>query len=168
MDGWKEFYYLCGSSAASLTGLMFIAVTFGSRLITKEKLPQVDTFISPICYHFVHVFFLSCVALVPTAGPRVLGVIIVISAVWRLLQIPKSYRMMKIASQESGDVEMSDWILGLYLPGAVYALLIAAGLSYLFESAIAPNLFAASLICLLMVGLRGAWEMLIWIATKVD
>lgn|ERR1700682_1531601 len=168
MDTWREFYYLCGSSAAGLTGLMFIAVTFGSRLITKEKLPNVDTFISPICYHFVQVFFLCCVALAPTAGPAVMGIIITITGVWRMLQIPKSYRLMKAASRESNDIETSDWIVGLYLPAAVYALLIAVGLSYLFEVAIAPSLFAVALIALLMIGIRAAWDMLIWIATKID
>lgn len=165
---WTNFYYLCGSSAAGLTGLMFIAVTFGSRLITKDKLSQADMFLSPICYHFIQVFFLCCVASAPTAGPKVLGLIITITAVWRLVRIPNSYRLMKTASQESSDVETSDWIFGLYLPGALYLLLIAAGLSYLLSLAAAPNLFACSLICLLMLGVRVAWDTLLWIATKVD
>jgi hypothetical protein len=168
MDSWREFYYLCGSSAAALTGLMFIAVTFGSRLITKDKLAQADMFLSPICYHFIQVFFLCCVASAPTAGPTVLGLTIMITAAWRLVRIQNSYRMLKTASQESGDIETSDWILSLYLPGALYLLVIAAGLSYLLGLAAAPNLFAGSLICLLMLGVRSAWDTLLWIATKVD
>jgi hypothetical protein len=168
MDSWRDFYFLCGSSAAGMTGLMFIAVTFGSRLITVDKLPHVETFISPSCYHFIHVFFLCCVASAPTVGPAVLGLMITITAAWRLVQIPKSYRLVKSASRENLDVETSDWVLTLYLPAAAYALMIGAGLSYLFNAAAAPNLFAASLISLLMIGLRGAWETLIWLATKVD
>lgn len=168
MNSWSNFYFLCGSSAATLTGLMFIALTFGSRLITVDKLPHVDVFLSPICYHFIHVFFLCCVALTPTAGPKTLGIVITLTALWRLVQTPRHYRQMKIAAQESNDIETSDWLLGLYLPGAVYALMIAAGLSFWFETAVAPNLLAASLICILMIGVRGAWETLIWIATKVD
>jgi hypothetical protein len=168
MNSWSNFYFLCGSSAAALTGLMFIAVTFGSRLITVDKLPHVDMFLSPICYHFIQVFLLCAVAIAPTVGPKFLGVVIAFTALWRLGQLPRFYHLMKTASQESHDIERSDWLLGLYLPGAVYALLIAAGLSYWFETADAPNLFATSLICLLMIGVRGAWETLIWIATKVD
>jgi hypothetical protein len=168
MISWSNFYFLCGSSAAGLTGLMFIAVTFGSRLITVEKLQHVDTFISPICYHFIHVFFLCCVASTPTAGPKVLGLMITITAIWRLAQIPTLYRRTKTAARDNSDVETSDWVLGLVLPSAVYALFITAGLSYLLESALAPNLFAAALICLLMIGMKAAWEMLIWIATKID
>lgn len=168
MNSWSSFYSLCGSSAAALTGLMFIAVTFGSRLITKDKLPHVDIFLSPICYHFIQVFLLCSVALAPTVGPKVLGGVITVTALWRLVQIPRFYRLIKTASQESSDIERLDWLLGLYLPGAVYALLISAGISYFLRNAVAPNLFAASLICLLMIGVRGAWETLIWIATKVD
>jgi hypothetical protein len=40
MEKWNDFFFLCGSSAAGLTGLMFIAVTFGSKLVTKESLAQ--------------------------------------------------------------------------------------------------------------------------------
>lgn len=169
MNSWGEFYYLCGSSAAGLTGLMFIAVTFGSRLITKEKLPQAEAFLSPICYHFIQVFFLCCVALAPTAGPRILGLSIAATAAYRLLRIPRNYSMIKAASRESSsEIETSDWIISLILPGVVYAVLIAAGLAYIFEAAFATSLFAVSLISLLMLGVRGAWDTLLWIATKVD
>ncbi len=167
MANWSEFYYLCGSAAAGLTGLMFIAVTFGSRLITLEKL-DVEAFFSPICYHFIQAFILCAVALIPIAGPKTLGGTIVLTTAWRFLQLVPTYRLTKAASMESKDVELSDWVLGLILPAAVYASLVAAGVSYLLGAAAAPALFAISLLCLLVIALRRAWEMLLWIATKVD
>ena len=169
MTNWSEFYFLCGSAAAGLTGLMFIAITFGARLITHEKLPYVDAFFSPICYHFVQVFILCAVALVPVAGPKTLGATIVLMTSWRFLQLAAMFRLTRKAAAETpSDVDRSDWILGLILPAAVYLLLIATGVCYFLGIAAAPALFAISLLCLLTIALRRAWDMLLWIATKVD
>jgi hypothetical protein len=168
VSNWTEFYYLCGSAAAGLTGLMFIAVTFGSRLITQEKLPYVDAFFSPICYHFIQAFVLCAVALIPIAGPRTLGATIALTTAWRLLQLATTYRLTKTASVESPDIETSDWVLGVILPAAVYVSFLTTGAFYLFGIAAAPALFAVSLLTLLLIALLRAWEVLLWIATKVD
>lgn len=67
MDSWWNFFCLCGSAAATLTGLMFIAVPLGSALIRKDNLAEVNVFLSPLCFHFLHVFFLCCMTAVPRA-----------------------------------------------------------------------------------------------------
>jgi len=168
LASWSEFYFLCGSAAAGLTGLMFIAVTFGSRLITKEKLEYVEAFFSPICYHFIQAFVLCAVALIPIAGPIVLGATIILTTALRIGQLAQTYRLTKAASRESHDIETSDWVLGLILPAAVYVSLIATGVCFLLRNAAAPALFAISILCLLVIAVRRVWEMLLWIATKVD
>jgi hypothetical protein len=165
---WSEFYFLCGSAAAGLTGLMFIAVTFGSRLITPEKLEYVEAFFSPICDHFIQAFLLCAVALIPIAGPGTLGVTILLTTLFRIGELARTYRLTKAASKESHDIETSDWVLGVILPAAVYVSLIATGVCFLMGNAAAPALFAISLLCLLVIALRRVWEMLLWIATKVD
>jgi hypothetical protein len=165
---WSEFYFLCGSAAAGLTGLMFIAVTFGSRLITKEKLDYVEAFFSPICDHFIQAFLLSAVALIPIAGPKALGATTILTTAFRIGELARTYRLTKAASRESHDIETSDWVLGVILPAAVYVSLIATGVCFLLGNAAAPALFAISLLCLLVIALRRVWEMLLWIATKVD
>ena len=168
MADWSQFYFLVGSAAAGLTGLMFIAVTFGSRLITEEKLPYVEAFFSPMSYHFIQVFILCAVALMPVTGARELGATIVLTTALRSGQLVHTYRLTRAASKESSDIELSDWLLGLILPASVYASLITAGVFYWLGAKAAPALFAVSLLCLLVVALQRAWEMLLWVATKVD
>jgi hypothetical protein len=170
MSDWTQFYFLCGSAAAGLTGLMFIAITFGARLITNDKLPYVDAFFSPISYHFMQVFILCAVAMVPVAGPKTLGAAILFMTAWRLLQLVTTYRLTRKASVSTdiSDVDSSDWILGIILPAAVYVAFVATGVCYVAGIAAAPALFAISLLCLLVIALRRAWEMLLWIATKID
>jgi hypothetical protein len=170
MADWTQFYFLCGSAAAGLTGLMFIAITFGARLITSDKLQYVDAFFSPISYHFMQVFILCAVAMVPVGGPRTLGATILLTTAWRSFELVTTYRLTKMAaaSDEISDVDHSDWILGIFLPAAVYLAFVATGVCYFLRLAAAPALFAISLLCLLVIALRRAWEMLLWIATKID
>src|SRR4051794_35751607 len=100
MADWTQFYFMCGSAAAGLTGLMFIAITFGARLITNDKLPYVDAFFSPISYHFIQVFILCAVALMPIAGPKTLGITIVLTTAWRCLELVTTYRLTGAAARQ--------------------------------------------------------------------
>jgi len=71
-------------------------------------------------------------------------------------------------STEISDVDRSDWILGVILPAAIHLAFVATAVCYFLGVAAAPTLFAISLLCLLVIALRRAWEMLLWIATKID
>lgn len=57
MDSWWNFFYFCGSAAATLTGLMFIAVPSGSALIKKDNLAEVDVFFRHFAFTFCMYFF---------------------------------------------------------------------------------------------------------------
>jgi hypothetical protein len=168
MQSWSEFFFLCGSSAAALTGLMFIAVTFASRLITLEKLAYAEAFFSPIAYHFIQAFILCCVPLIPTAGAKSIGATIVITTIVRSFQLIQTFRLTRLGEKESLDIELSDWILGVVLPGANYVLFFVTAALYFAGSSAATTLFAVAILLLLVLALRRAWEMLLWVATKVD
>jgi hypothetical protein len=70
IDQWWNFFYLCGSAAVTLTGLTFVAVTLGVTIIKTENMDKVNVFFSPICFHFLHIFFLCCLTDIPGASPQ--------------------------------------------------------------------------------------------------
>jgi hypothetical protein len=168
MDNWWNFFYLCGSAAATLTGLMFIAVPLGSALIRKENLAEVDVFLSPLCFHFLHVFFLCCMTAVPGANSELTGVAAITSALWRLTRMPKNYSVLRaLAKKEESDIELFDWVLLVFLPIAIYLSLIAAGVGFLSGKAWAVPVLASNCLGLLLASARGAWDMLVAIAVLV-
>lgn len=168
MDSWWNFFYLCGSAAATLTGLMFIAVPLGSALIRKDNLAVVNVFLSPLCFHFLHVFFLCCVTAVPRANPWLTGVAAIVSASWRLTTMPKNYSVLRaLAQKEDSDIDRSDWVLLVVLPTIVYLSFIAAGIGFLSGKAWAVPVLAASCLVLLLVSARGAWDTLVTIAVMM-
>lgn len=165
MDSWWNFFYLCGSAAATLTGLMFIAVPLASGLIKKDTLAQVNVFLSPLCFHFLHVFFLCSAAAVPRANPSLTGVAAIVSALWRLTGMPKHYSVLRTeASREGTEIELSDWMFLVVFPIAIYVSLIGAGIGLLSGKSWAIPTLAASCIALLLVAARGAWDTLVTIA----
>src|SRR5271166_5039434 len=100
IDQWWNFFYLCGSAAVTLTGLTFVAVTLGSTLIKKENLAQVNVFFTPICFHFLHVFFLCCITAIPGANAKLLAAATILSALGRLASMPKNYLVVSALAEK--------------------------------------------------------------------
>src|SRR6266480_472232 len=73
LEGWHDFYVVVGSGAAALTGLLFVIVSLGPKLIASNTETGVRAFISPIAVHFTAVLVASAVMLAPDIPTAVLG-----------------------------------------------------------------------------------------------
>ena len=63
---WQSFYLLAGTASATLIGLMFVAISFGARLVPTQSESSVRAFVTPTVIHFSAVLILSVSALIPT------------------------------------------------------------------------------------------------------
>jgi len=166
---WGNFYSLMGESAATLIGLMFIALTFGSKLVTEETTPLTRAFLSPIIYHFAQAFVISSVALIPGAGHHVLGMTSILLALLRISDLPRVRKGLNLATnKEDHDVERSDWIFGIYLPSFFYSMFLLFGVAILMDQSWSLTGLGFSVIGILILGVATAWDTLIWIASKLD
>lgn len=165
---WWNFFYLCGSSAAALMGLMFVAVTLGWRLIKKETIALTHVFLSAIFFHFLQVLFLCCLTAVPVESPKLLAGATVISALIRLANIPSTCGRLKGEARNKVEITRSDWINIVLLPSCVYLTLLAAGIGLYCGAFWAIPLLAGSCLVLLLGAAYGAWDMLLWIATTLQ
>jgi len=75
---WHDFYLLSGTAAASLVGLMFVAISLGFRLITERSLPSLRVYVSPTLIHFIYVLVIATVVMIPTLTRMLLGVLLVL------------------------------------------------------------------------------------------
>jgi hypothetical protein len=166
---WWNFFYMCGSAAATLTGLMFIAVSLGWKIINKDNLPQVNVFLSSFCFHFLHVFFLCCVITVPAGNTHLLAGSAIVSGFLRLTKMPGTYSLIRNETRRGAEsgVELSDWVTIVILPTIVDLGLIAAGTGFFLDEPWAVYTLAACCLALLLGSARGAWDMLVWIATNL-
>lgn len=80
---WQNFYLLVGTAAATLAGLMFVAVTFGSELVMPRSGASVRSFLDPTFNHFAHVLFTAGLMVIPTMPPALLGSALLLVALAR-------------------------------------------------------------------------------------
>ena len=163
---WQSFYLLVGGAAATLIGLMFVAVTFGASLLTPETTTTARSFLDPTFAHFVQVLFTACLIVIPTMSPMLLGVLLLAVAALRGSVLLRVVRHMREAQQRHNDIEWSDWLSGVIVPAFAYLLLAASGVAFVSNYAIAFTGLVVVTLVTLMNGVLGAWELMVWMAVS--
>ncbi len=163
---WQNFYLLVGGAAATLTGLMFVAVTFGAGFVKSSSLEGARAFLDPPLTHFVQVLATACLVTIPTMGPSLLGTLLLIVSVVRVASQRSVFHRMLEAHRKFNDLEFSDWAFGIGLPVICHLLLGVSAAGFLTGRMSAFNGLAIVTVALLLVGIIGAWELLIWIALQ--
>jgi len=162
---WQNFYLLTGTAAATLIGLMFVAVTFGASAVTAQSATtSARAFLDPPFTHFVTVLFVACLMLIPSMTPPVLGVAIVTVTALRTVALVGIFRRMREAHERFGDIELSDWLMGILVPLACYLGLLASGAGFLAGMAVAFTALVVAIIVVLLLGVFAAWELVLWMA----
>jgi hypothetical protein len=161
---WQNFYLLVGTAAATLIGLMFVAITFGASFATQQTSESARAFVDPTFTHFVQVLVTACLMTIPTLGPTLLGVLLLMIGALRTATLFRVFRHMREAARIHHDIELSDWLTGVALPLLCYLLLGATGAAFLAGYRAAFNILAIGTIAILMNGVFGAWELIIWLA----
>lgn len=161
---WQNFYLLVGTAAATLVGLMFVAVTFGSGLVKPETATTARSFLDPIVNHLVQTLLVACLVIIPTMGSAVFGILLLFVSAFRLVALVGIYRHMRLAHSRSNDIELSDWVMGIAIPIVCHLLLAASGVAFTLHYVIAFDVLAVVTIVNLMNGVYGAWELMVWMA----
>ena len=164
---WQNFYMLVGAAAATLIGLMFVAVTFGSSLVTvqnsESSTAERRAFLDPTLTHFVQVLVTACLITIPTMGATLLGGLLMAIGVLRVAALFRVHRHMKAAQESHNDIELSDWMSGIVGPFIAHVLLLGVGIAFLTGHA-ALNVLALVTLIVLLNGIYGAWELMVWLA----
>lgn len=166
LQPWQNFYLLAGGAAATLTGLMFVAVTFGARLVSKAATDVARAFLDPIVFHFVHVFLISCWMLLPAVHQGLLAPLLFALGALRLAGLWWVTRRLLIAHRTHQDLAFSDWAIYVLAPIVCYATQLFAAVRVHQGAESGLLALAATTLFLLVVAIVGAWELFVWIAQQ--
>ena len=78
-ERWHDFYLLTGAAAATLAGLVFVALALRPEVLSDPAQPGAQAHARQIFGHFVGALLLSIVVLVPGQSAGLLGVEIVLA-----------------------------------------------------------------------------------------
>src|SRR5260370_31044421 len=104
----NHFYFMAGGAAATLLGLMFVAISMDTHLITDEVRQEIDTFTSPSIFYCVSVLLLACVMLCPMMSAVVLGVLLLLGGVSGLVWATPRVRLLILAARKHQDFGVAD------------------------------------------------------------
>ena len=163
LETWHEFYLLIGTAGLTLTGLLFVIVSFGARTVADQAETGVPAFISPNAVFFTAVLVVSAVFLVPEIPRAAVGWFLCLGSFASLAYLVSTRAHRRWSENNLGRL---DWIWYIALPVLSYLLLLASGVGLLRQVESSMDGAAFSVVLLLVVGIRNAWDLALWLAAR--
>lgn len=163
MEAWHDFYVLVGTAGVTLTGLLFVVMSLRPRVAAETQVTGVRSFISPNTVYFTTALVVSTVFLVPALPAIVNGLFLCVGAAASLgyLGYTKAHQRWR-----QSNLPLMDWIWYVGLPIAAYVVLLLSGIGVLMQASLSMYGVAGALILLLVIGIRNAWDLVIWISQQ--
>ena len=166
LSDWQNFYMIMGTAAATLTGLMFVVTTLiagiDAHLSTLNA--AVSAFNTPTVVHFGTVLLLAGILSAPwqtfsslslLLGLLGLGMVFYsIIVLWRMWRVPNYLSTLE------------DWLWYMAFPLIANILLIVAAFVLPKNPSSALYLVGSTMMLLLLVGIRNAWDMVTFLAVE--
>ena len=163
-DGWDNFYFMLGSAAAGLIGLLFVVVTLTAGFERSQASRGATLYMSPTAFHFAAVLCMSAAALAPRLSVLVTGTIFGLIALMGFANSTRACVGLATYQPATGPPHWSDfWMYGA-APAAIYFGLCAASAALATRAEGATYAVATLTLTLLLVGIRNAWDLVTWIA----
>lgn len=163
LEQWHEFLVLAGTAAVTLTGALFVVISLGPSIIAAENKTGVRAFITPNVVYFTTVLVLSHALLSSTIPRAVMGWSVAVGAALCIVYLwstraPRRWRENRLSRM--------DWIWYIALPYLAYALTLAAGVAIVRGDALALTGLAATMVFMLVIGIRNAWDLAVWMPVQ--
>ena len=166
LSNWQNFYTIMGTAAATLTGLMFVVTTLiagiDAHLSTLNA--AVSAFNTPTVVHFAAVLLLTGILSAPwqtfSSLSLVLGLVGLGMVLYSIIVLRRMWRVPNYQST------LEDWSWYLALPLVASVLLIFAAFVLPKYPSLALYIVGSSMMLLLLVGIRNAWDMVTFLAVE--
>ena len=163
LSEWESFYVIIGSSAAALTGLMFVVIALGADAKATSGEVEINTFGTPIVVHFCAALLVSAALSAPwhsvsrlafTLGACGVGGVGYLGVVFRRARRTMAYKPVA-----------EDWVWHVVLPAIAYVALVVASVRLTRD--LAASLFEIGVVTLLLlfIGIHNAWDAAVWMAS---
>ena len=160
---WDSYYLLIGSAAAALIGLMFVVATLTAGRDRTSAMRGASLYMTPTVFHFAVVVVVSAAVLAPGLPPAWDGIIVgAVAWIGLVYAVVVTTRMLRGETTEVPhwtDV----WCYGA-VPAAIYLGLATTAVTIWSAPEFAPYGVAVTLIVLLLMGIRNAWDLVTWLA----
>ena len=163
LSAWNSFYVMTGSSAAALTGLMFVVVTLVKDNGANASEDGLSAFSTPTVVHFCSALFTSALMSAPFRSLVPIAIVSGLAGAGGLLYVAwVAWRTSKLQTYRP-DAE--DWAWNVVLPFVAYATLVSGAIALHAAASLALYAPAAAVMLLIFVGIHNAWDVVTFLAT---
>jgi hypothetical protein len=158
---WQNFFMILGTASATLIGAMFVVVSIGIGFLTRDRSPAIRTFLTSTVANLSTVLLGAAWSFVPALDWLWFGGGIGLAGIGGLVYATH----VLFGFRQHDGTDPSDWFWYAVFPLAGYALLLVAAVAALHDGAVGVDIFAAALAAFLVVGIRNAWDMIVFLVT---
>ena len=157
---WENYYLLVGSAAGALIGLMFVVTTLTTGIDPSRVSRGAQVYIKPIVFHFSVVLIVSAISAVPQIPLPVAGMALAFCAVIGIVYSAATTARLSRPGWEDPPNWSDKWFYGI-LPTVAYLGLAGAASAVWLVPGIAAYAVGATMLVLLMIGIRNASDLAI-------
>jgi hypothetical protein len=168
LASWTSFYVMTGSSAAALTGLMFVVITLVTRAESQTAQDGIATYSTPTVMYFGIVLLVSAILCAPWHSLAWVALLIGLIGLWGVVY---SLRVIlrvifRIRQQHVYTPDLEDWTWYTILPFVVYVIFLTGAITMALHPALGLFILAAAVIFLIFIGIRNAWDTVTFLAIR--
>jgi NADH:ubiquinone oxidoreductase subunit H len=163
VTAWSNFYVIVGSSAAALTGLLFIVITLIAGDRSRSTKEGIGTYTTPTIVHFAAALVIAATLCAPWRSLVGAAAAVALVGLFGVLYVLRN--VIRQARQTRYTPDLDDWIWYGILPLIAYATVLVGAL--LVPAFPANTLFAVggATMMLILIGIHNAWDVVTFIAT---
>ncbi len=167
LHAWHDFYLLIGTASATLIGLMFVAASVGASFFTTEREMPLRSFLTPTVLHFSAILVVCLMSTAPSQTRVSLGALLSATGAVGIGFASRVWMNMRRRGITK-TLDLDDRLCYIIVPVATYLTLVATGIVLPDHPSLGLDLLAVTLVGLLLLGIRNAWDMTLWIVLHTD
>ena len=161
---WQNFYVIIGSSAASLTGLMFVVITLIAGARVRGASGGLAAFGSPTVVHFGAALLVAALLSAPWQVLWNVGLLLGLCGLGGVTYIVIVVRRAR--RQTDYQPVLEDWLWHTVFPLVSYTALLVAAIVLPGNPAPALFVIGAATVLLLFIGIHNAWDTVTYLAIE--
>jgi hypothetical protein len=163
LTAWANFFFMTGSSAAALTGLMFVVITLVTDKRTGGSQEGISTYSTPTVMHFCSALLVSAILSAPWHSFFVAGILTGAAGFYGVVYVSRI--MYRASRHRVYRPDLEDWLWYSILPLLAYTAIFGGGVALVRIPSDALFALAAGVMALTFIGIRNAWDIVTFIAT---
>jgi hypothetical protein len=166
LNAWATFYTAIGSSAAALTGLMFVVITLIQRNQSREtRRIGIAAYSTPTVMHFSTALLVSAILLAPWKAYAVPAILTGLIGIAGIVYIVRVMQLTRRTDAYEPDIEDLVWYH--ILPLVAYGIVCAAATALFAFAPKALFFIAGAILLLIFIGIRNAWDVVTFITVEL-